>query len=194
MQTIFEELSQATKVSAPTPGQTEQEFLLSILTGVSQFPEPAWLALSIPAREWYNTAAAAVSAGGACPACPGYNDAKAAPAAVVQSETPSASTDATAAPTAEPTPVSDAATAKSTEPVKDTKKRGAMLRLRELAILNQSWTPQQLLDAVKQEGFDAGINTAWTVRDEVRNVFKVCQKLGFAMVPVAEAAAMTTTK
>jgi len=159
-QNLYLELSTATGVTL-NAGESGRAFLLRLLTATSTISEEKWNALTEEAKGWFNDSAGLVSTNQEPLPLAGFVSPEPTPATPV----PVAAPKAIKTPKAPPAPAAP-------------KADGIMLRMRKHALLNPTWTYQQVAAQMTAEGVqNVSINSAWACHTEVHNVLKAIASL-----------------
>lgn len=177
---IETQILEKTQVQPQQDGEQFQVYLRRCVDGVSNLDEKGWASLDTATQQWYNDAAAAVTAKkpiqnfpdetGTATAAPTPRATKiptnAAPAAAASAEAPA--TTAAAASTAAP-----AATAATSG-----KKKGGVAALKRLIISNPAAEKDALSAALVSEGYEIGKSTFESVVYDMKQTMALLEEMG----------------
>jgi hypothetical protein len=182
---LVEAASSSGKPFAPrTASEAEHAYVTRLVSDVANpalVSDDAWKALPDEVRLWHKDAAEKINAMQAPPALPGF-----------QTEIQDLAPEATSPAPASTSTATDAAPAPAAESPKG--KRGVMLEVRKLTLLNPDWKPEQIKAHLEAEGWPTvNLETAWLSWQEVKNVLKAIQAVGWAVGTAAPAEAPAET-
>lgn len=174
--TIELSIIEATKSPKQKKGEGAQAYLLRQSQALDGLSEADWAKLPEPTRNWHVAAAEAVNGGKPLPEFSAFvPEGERGPDATENPET--------AAPAPTPAPTTPTATAATTDGAKSAKtefkgKKGGVRALRRIVVKNQAWTKDQILAALKAEGFEVSESTAASVIYDTKQMLDVIKEAG----------------
>ena len=146
----------------------------TILRAVHGADDQLWNSVPIPAQQWFNDAATAVSTANPVPPCPGFIGLDEVHRVAEMAEPPKGMTAKEVLNTPRPQ-----ATVTSSPKAKR-QGTGVMDALRRTVILHPEWTSRQLYDYLKLNGFpNAKLDTISVDGGNIRRVIEIAKELGY---------------
>lgn len=151
--TVFEEIIKAAQTVKPIsqiPGEDDNVFLYRLIEIVNQVSNTVWDSLSIPAQNWFNTAAEAHTGMLQIPACDGFNPGYA--------------------------PVPKVA---YQERKQQKREHGIVDAIRLAAITHEGWSAKQLYDLLVKDWPNVKLNTIAVNIGDIYRVMHLARGLGY---------------
>jgi hypothetical protein len=179
--TVFDSLfnlAQTKGIEKQKPGQTDNDYLISIVRVISKVSDEEWNTLALPAASWFNQAAPLASAMQILPICPGFIGLD----EVNKTATTSIPTKGLTAAEVFKSPASRFQSSQpniSNTPKEKKSSTGIMDAVRRTVIIHPEWTSRQVYDYLKLNGFpNANLDTISVDGGNIRRVIEIAKELG----------------